>query len=189
MNPEQKIKQKILATLVIFFMFVMIGGTIDQFSIIRAATDTANLLQNIISGALFVQAQGDVGFNDQTAGTGLNSLANLTVVNVIDNTGTLGGWDCVGGSTNFINGASGNLILPNFRLMWAPGDLAGSDLNGVAAGADYTGNFGDGTLTLINAAAGYGSGAYNIANSTLNLLIESGDYAEEYNATLTFTLS
>lgn len=189
MNPEQKIKQKILATLVIFFMFVMIGGTIDQFSIIRAATDTANLLQNIVSGDLFVQAQGDVGFNDQAAGTGINSLANLTVVNVIDNTGSAAGWDCVGGSTNFINGAGGNLILPNLRLMWAPGDIDGPDLTGVAAGPDYTGNFGDGTLTLINAASGYGSGSYNIANTSLNILIETGDYAEDYNATLTFTLS
>lgn len=189
MNQEKKVKQQILAVLVIFFMFIMVFSTIDDFSFVRAVADTTNLLQNIVSGELFVEAPTAIGFNDVAAGTGVNSLANLSVVNVIDNRGSSAGWGCVGGSSNFVNGASGNLIIPNSRLQWAPGDITGADLNGVAAGPDYSADFSTGSLTLMNAGSGYGSGAYNIANTTYNLMLQVSDYASNYNATFTFTLT
>jgi len=184
-------KQKIVAVIIILFMFMMVAGSLEikQF-VLAANTDTTNMFQNIVAGTLDMDAVASAAFNNITAGTSDNSMANLEVVNVRDYRGTGAGWQVTATSSNFVNGASGTAIIPNSRLKVVCGDLVGyngADTTGVAA-CSYAGNFGDGARSIVNAAATAGEGAYNLYNNTLNLLVLATDDAQSYNAVLSFTI-
>lgn len=191
LSGKQQIRQKIIATLVVVFMFAMISGTVNPIRV-QAIGDTSTLEQQITGGSLSLESPVQVNFNSTQSGMGVNSLANLTQVNMRDYTGTGGGWDATG-SANAMTAANAATI-PNTRLRWAPGDifaLDGASNTGVAAGADYSGNFGDGLRTLANTTDGQGDGAgnYVINGTTLNLLVTVDDYIGTYQNTLTLTIS
>jgi hypothetical protein len=61
----------------------------------------------------------------------------------------------------------------------------------VAPGADYTGNFGDGALTLVNTAltSNRGMGNYVFNSTILNLMVMPDVMAGTYENTLTLTVS
>jgi hypothetical protein len=189
-KQKNKIKQKIIATLIVVFMLAMISGTVNPIRV-RAIGDNSTLEQQITGGSLSLESPTQVNFNSTESGTGVNSLANLVQVNMRDYTGTVSGWDAIG----FANAmtAANTATIANTRLKWAPGDiyaLDGSSNTGVVAGADYTGNFGDnGGLTLANAGTGFGAGNYVINGTTLNLLITVDDVIGTYQNTLLLTIS
>lgn len=185
-------KQKIVAVIIILFMFMMVAGSLEikQF-VLAANTDTTNMFQNIVAGTLDMEAVTSAAFNNITAGVSDNSMANLSLMNVRDFRGTGAGWQVTATSSNFVNGASGTAIIPNSRLKVICGDLFGyngASTTGVAQCTSYAGNFGDGARAIVNAAATAGEGAYNLYNNTLNLLIAATDDAQSYNAVLSFTI-
>ena len=186
---KQQIKQKIIATLVVVFMLVMIAGVVRVWDA-RAIGDNTVLEQVITAGTLSLESPEQVNFNSTTAGTSVNSLANLVQVNMRDYRGTGAGWTAVGSANNMV--AGNGAIIPNYRLRWAPGDifaLDGASNSGVAPGPDYIGNFGDGVRTLANTSSNNGLGNYVINGTTLNLLIEASDVTGTYQNTLTLTIS
>jgi len=180
-----------VATIVIFFMFVMVATSIEQFSLVKAATDTADLFQNIAGGDLDVTCLDECLFNQATAGTATNSLCNFEVVNAQDYRGSGAGWSVTGWSTNLVNGAGGNLEIPNTRMFWTPADAFhaynGASVTGMDA-KDTTEDF-SAARTLLNTAINAGMGYYNIPNTSLNVVIEATDYYADYNATLTIDIS
>ncbi|MFH1598388.1 MAG: hypothetical protein ABIB97_04985 [Patescibacteria group bacterium] len=190
-KKEKQIKQKLIATVVIFFMFVMVATSIEQFSFIRAATDTANLIQNITGGSLATSCLGDCGFNDQVAGAGINSLCNFEVVNAQDYRGTGAGFSVTGWSTPLANGAGGNLLIPNTRIYWTPADSFFSWNGASNTGMDTVSTTLDlsAARTLLNTAVNAGMGYYNVPNTTLNVVIATTDYFADYNATLTIDIT
>lgn len=189
LSGKQQIKQKIIATLVVVFMLAMLGGII-RISDVRAIGDNTTLQQEITAGSLSLESPTQVNFNATTAGAGVNSLANMVQVNMRDYRGTGASWTTVGAANNMV--AANAAEIPNSRLRWAPGDiyaLDGASNDGVAAGADYSGNFGDGSRTLANASTNNGMGNYIINATTLNFLITADDYIGTYQNTLTLTIS
>ncbi|OGI27040.1 MAG: hypothetical protein A2359_01700 [Candidatus Moranbacteria bacterium RIFOXYB1_FULL_43_19] len=186
---KSELKKKIFATLVIVFMLAMMGGMISLKNV-RAIGDDTTLQQVLTGGSLSLESPTQVNFNSQTAGSGANSLANLTQVNMRDYTGTGGGWAATA-TANAMTAANAATI-PNTRLSWAPGDiyaLDGASNDGVTAGPDYSGNFGDGARNLTGASSGNGMGNYVINGTTLNLLIIAEDYQGTYQNTLTLTIA
>lgn len=186
---RQEIKQKIVATLVVFFMLTMISGVINLKNV-QAIGDDTTLQQVLTGGSLSLESPTQVNFNSQTAGTGVNSLANIVQVNMRDYTGTGGGWAATA-TANAMTAANAATI-PNTRLSWAPGDiyaLDGASNDGVTAGPDYSGNFGDGARNLTGASSGNGQGNYVINGTALNLLITADDYQGTYQNTLTLTIA
>ncbi len=190
-SKEKQIKQKLIATVVIFFMFVMVATSIEQFSFVKAAQDTANLIQNLTAGSLATSCFPDCGFNDQVAGTGVNSLCNFEMVNAQDYRGSGAGWSVTGWSTNLVNGAGGNLHIPNTRMYWLPAGAihafngaSTSDIATYSALQDFSA-----ARTLANSATNAGMGYYNLPNTTLNVVIEVTDYFADYNATLTIDIT
>ena len=184
-----EIKQKIFATLIVFFMLAMISSIL-RISNVRAIGDNTTLQQEITAGSLSLESPLQVNFNSQTAGTSVNSLANMVQVNMRDYRGTGASWTAVGSANNFYKDVENNI--PNSRLRWAPGDifaLDGADNAGVVAGPDYSGNFGDGDRTLANTSTNNGMGNYVINSTTLNLLIDAGDSTGTYQNTLTLTIA
>lgn len=189
-TKKNQIKEQIVATLVVVFMFGMIFGTlsVDNSQAIGANT-VLNLL--VTSGTLSLEAPAQVNFADVAlAGVAVNTAGNLVQVNMRDPRGTGAGWTVVG-SANAMTATNGSTI-PQAYLRWAPGDifaLDGSSNTGVAPGADYSGNFGDGSRTLANTAANAGLGNYVINGTILNLTVPATTYAGTYQNTLTITIS
>lgn len=187
---RKQLKQQIVATLVVVFMFGMIGGT---FKVDYAGAIGANTVLNLLvqAGSLSLEAPAQVNFTDVTlAGVASNTIANLVQVNMRDMRGTGAGWTAVG-TANAMTAANGATI-PTTLLRLAPGDifaLDGASNTGVAAGADYAGNFGDGARTLANTSTNNGLGNYVINGTILNLTVPSTTYTGTYQNTLTLTIS
>jgi len=189
-TKRNEIKQKIVATLVVVFMLAMLGGVLKVYDVRADNVDTTTLQQQITTGSLSLESPTQVNFNATTAGTGVNSLANMVQVNMRDYTGTGSGWTTTGSANNMV--AGNGAILANTRLKWSPGTiyaLDGASNSGVAAGASYSGNFGDGSRTLANASGNNGMGNYVINGTTMNLLIQAGDVTGTYQNTLTLTIA
>lgn len=181
-------KQKIVAIVIILFMFLMVATSLE-IKQVMAENNQTNLLQNITTGTLTITAFPNVGFNDVAAGTGVNSLANLAVINVRDYRGTGDGWDASAVCTNFMNGAGGTVQISNVNLKISLGDLFaynGASNTGVAKGAG--GTF-DSAQVILNTDGTSGEGAYNLYNNTLNLTISTSDQALDYNALMTFSIT
>ncbi|MBU1148723.1 hypothetical protein KKI23_01395 [Patescibacteria group bacterium] len=192
-KKEKQIKQKIVATIVVFFMFMMVLGTTSQFNLIDFTQASSNMIQNVTPGSLAISSPAEIGFNDADAGVPASSLANLSMVNVQDYRGTGAGWAATGYSSVFANGLLGTVTIPNTRVYWDP-DGEWYSYNS-ASNSDMDGHAGIVMLntpqTILNAAAalGAGMGYYNIPNTTLNVVIQAADEALDYNATLTLTVS
>jgi hypothetical protein len=189
-TQKNQIKQQIIATLVVVFMFGMIGGT---FNVDYAGAIGANTVLNLLvqAGSLSLEAPSQVNFTDVTlAGVASNTAANLVQVNMRDMRGTGASWTAIG-SANAMTAGNGATI-SNAFLRLAPGDiyaLDGASNTGVVAGADYSGNFGDGPVTLANTSSNNGLGNYVINGSILNLTVPSTTYSGTYQNTLTLTIS
>lgn len=178
-----------MATLVVVFMFGMIGGTLNiNYADAIGANTVLNLL--VQAGSLSLEAPGQVNFTTVTlAGVGQNTTANIVQVNMRDMRGTGASWTAVG-TANAMTAGNGATI-SNSDLRWAPGTiyaLDGASNAGVAAGAG-TGNFGDGARTLANTSTNNGLGNFVINGTILNLTVPSTTYSGTYQNTLTLTIS
>lgn len=188
-TKKEQIKQRIIAIVVIVFMFSMVIGTVSiQFA---GAIGGNTILQQVVSpGTLSLETLAQVDFNTFTLnGVSTNSLANLTQVNMRDTRGSGAGWNVVGSANNM---AAGTNIIANTRLSWSPGTiyaLDGSSNTGVTAGASYSGNFADGARTMATATTNNGMGNYVINGTTMNLLLMSSVPAGTYQNTLLLTIS
>lgn len=182
------LKQRIIATLIIFFMFAMIAS-LFQLQRARAAADQTNVLTNITAGSLSIDSSDSAGFADTTTGTSQNITANFALVSMIDTRGTGANWSVTATMPWFY--PDENTVMNNWRLTWDPGTLTGwngASTAGIDCNETYsTGNFGA-TRTLCTTSAG-GMGTYTVNNTVLNLLILASDKVDNYTSSVTLTIS
>jgi hypothetical protein len=188
---KKQIRQKIIATLVVAFMFAMISGTMNPIRV-RAIGDNT-ILEAIVQGdSLSMESPTQANYVTVTLNASTQTTtANLVQVNMRDPRGTGEGWTTIGSCNDM---AAGSNSISNVYIDWAPGTiyaLDGASNTGVAAGADYTGNFGDGSLTLANTTvdSGDGMGNYVINGTIMNLEVQSDVKAGTYQNTLLLTIS
>jgi len=189
-NQEiRTIKQQIIASLILSFMFVMIFATVGTS--MAADTMNTNLAQNITAGVLSVDIPSSLEWADiAIPATATNSSAELDGVTVSDNRGTFAAWDLkIYGLANLIAGDASvnNLDIEN-RLYVTPGDVDVDGYNVSAGGAFMMANNGT-TQSTYMTCSGAGFGASNIENTTFNIRVEPSDPAGDYTTTVTFTAS
>ena len=188
-TQKTQLKQKIAATVVVFFMMLMVFGSRDD--VFAIGTNTT-LTQNIIVGALSMEVStANLVFNDLTIGVGANSLANLTQVNMRDYRGSGAGWTVAASMNNLQVSASGVNNISTAAVNIMPGSVyaldAGSN-TGVTAGAGGVLNI---VQNLVSATANNGMGNYKLTNTMLNILY-SGNPAQKagmYQSTMLITIS
>ena len=173
---KTKIKQQIIATLVIVFMSVMVFGVVNTQNSTAATAANANLIQNFVAGSLSLEADASIGFADLSVGIPANSIQNLTQVNVRDFRGTGAGWSVTGLMNDLFNataetGGKRNNIR-NTSIAWYPGNatltgLGGSSTTGIALGANTF--FSSAAKTLVNTSANNGMGNYTLNLTPINI--------------------
>jgi hypothetical protein len=187
-TKKQQIKQKIVATLVVLFMFVMVFGSINVGFINAIGTNTT-LIQNLIAGSLSMEAPATIGFNDINLGSPINSLANMIQVNARDFRGIGNAWSVTGTMNNLTTAGAGVNNISNTVIAWAPGaSFADNGSNaGTAVGA--AGYF-DSARTLFNTSVNNGMGNYKIVNTTMNVVYNGNPnfVAGTYQNTMTMTI-
>ena len=92
-TKRQKTKQQIISTIVVFFMFIMVSGTVNVMNGNAATTVYMNLIQNFVSGVMSIECMENLAFNDITIGSPTSSLANMTSFNIRDYRGSVAGWN------------------------------------------------------------------------------------------------
>lgn len=173
------------------FMFVMISGTMNPIRV-QAIGDNTLLQANVQGGTLSLDSPEQANYATVTLNASTQTTtANLIQVNMRDPRGSGVGWTTIGSANDM---AAGSNAIANDWIDWAPGTiyaLDGASNTGVAAGADYTGNFGDGTRTLANTTtdSNDGMGNYVINGTIMNLKIQSDVNAGVYQNTLLLTIS
>jgi len=193
-TKKQQIKQQIIATLVIVFMFTMIFGSVEIRDV-KAIGDNTTLVQNFTAGTLELESPASVGFNDIALGTGgTNSLANLVIVNMRDYRGTGAGWTVSGTMNDMMTSGGGGLNkIVNSTIAWDPQTatlygLDGASTDGMAKGS--AGYF-SASRTLVNAAVNAGLGNYCLNGTELNIVWDgaANQVSGTYQNTLTLTIS
>lgn len=175
----------------ILFMFVMGFGSLNIRDISAATGVNTTLVQNIVAGSLSIEAPASIGFNDLTMAVPLNSLQNLTIVNVRDYRGSGANWTVTGRANNLFTAATGINNIANTYLWWGPGSffgLDGSSNTGIAMGSP--GTF-DALRTLINAGTGYGMGNYKVVNTNMKIIFNGrpDQLAGTYQTLLQLTIN
>lgn len=190
-TQKQEIKQKIMATIVVFFMGVMVFGSMDVADLMAANQTNTTLIQNLVAGSLELEAPSSKAFNNLTVGVANNSLANLDVVNMRDYTGSGAPWEVTGAMNDLTTSDAGTNTIANSVIAWAPGSqfaLDGASNTGVAVGSAA---YFDDVRKLINAAAGAGMGSFRVNGTTLNVVYNgrATQLAGTYQNTLTLTIN
>jgi hypothetical protein len=167
-TKKQQTKQKIIATFIILFMFIMIFGSVSVDLTSAIGTNTT-LIQNLIAGALSMEAPTSILFNNINIGTAINSLAMMTQVNARDYRGSGVVWSVSGTMNNLTVVDAGINNISNAVIAWAPGAYWSDNgtNTGVALGA--AGYF-SGARVLFNTSANAGMGNYKIVNTVLNVV-------------------
>ena len=192
-TKKQKIKQKIMATVVVLFMMVMMFGTVDLSRITATVTNTA-LLQNFNPGTMGHQAMTSLVFNDITIGVAVNSLQNMTITNVWDLRGSGAGWS-LSGTVNSLMIATGGGVnnLSNAFIAWNPAGGALTAISGTTTGIGIgaAAYFDGGLRTLLNTTTNNGMGNYRMNNVMFNIVYNGRADMEAglFQATLTMTSS
>jgi len=193
-TKKRQIKQQIIATLVVSFMFLMVFGALNQE--IVSANFVSNLIQNFVGGTLQLQGPTSIGFPDINVGTPTNSLANLSAVNIRDYVGSGALWSVVGSMNNMLatNAGTRNFLDAN-NIAWFPGNatltgLEGASTSGIALGTNTLMNAAT-SRTLINASANNGMGNYILNGTLINIQYYGwgNQIAGTYQNTLTLTIS
>jgi len=190
-TKKQKIKQQIIATLVIIFMFVMITGSFNVANLLAASTST-NLIQNFVAGTLGISAPYNVVFNQINVSQAANSLANMDTVNMWDLRGSGAGWDVTGYSDNLAISNAGINNIANTSIFWTPGELVSiqGSTTGVSVGAAGASMGVGNTTRLVNANVGNGMGNYQIKNTIFNVVYNGrpDQLQGAYSAVLTMNI-
>lgn len=190
---KNQIKQRIVATLIVVFMFLMISGSINTRN--AMANDTTDLIQNFVAGYHSLEASASVGFNDISLGSGgTNSLGNLVIVNARDYSGTGLGWSVTGSMNNMLTSGAGGLNkIENSAIAWNPQasaliGLEGASVTGIQKG---TAQYFSLIRTLVNAGAGYGLGNYRFNGTEMNIVWNgaANQVAGTYQNILTLTIA
>ena len=169
----------------------MISGALNPIRV-RAIGDNTLLQAIVQGGTLSLDSPEQANYTSVTLNASTQTTtANMIQVNMRDPRGSGAGWTTIGACNDM---KAGTNTISNAYIDWAPGTvyaLDGSSNTNVAAGADYTGNFGDGARTLANTSlsTGDGMGNYIINGTIMNLKIESSVNAGTYQNTLLLTIS
>jgi len=190
-TKKEQLKQKIVATLIVFFMFCMIFGSLDVINI-QAATTT--LAQNVVAGSMTVAASASVAFPNINLGIATNSLVNLVQVNITDFRGSGAGWSVTGTVNNLTATNSGTNTIANSFITWFPANGTWTALTGVTTGIlnGAAANFGSATqLNLAGAPASSGMGNYTLTNILMNITYggSTSQAAGTYQNTLTISIT
>jgi hypothetical protein len=184
----KEIKQKIVAVLVLSVMFALVFTTLNLNPNYSQAAET-NVELSITAGTLSIDSM-DVDLGSTGAGTSQNvSLDNLDV-NVKDFAGDGLAWDATIYSSNFVNGGSGTLIIPNTRFQVRPNE--GTIFNAGGSVCDETAKSNpcglSASCALFNGSTA-ATGECRLNEVNLNLQVLATDATEDYNATLTLSVS
>jgi len=194
-TKKQKVKQQIIAVMVMAFMFVMITGTLNIPDLMAATTTTMAFGANISAGTLNIDTLASLAFPTMTIAVPTNDSANLTVVNMQDYRGNGMGWTMSAYSTPFTTPAGGTNSIANTAIFINTGTL--TNISGTSTGVAATGagSWRDlsAARTLVNTASnnGSGMGSYNLANTMMNI-VYGGNPAQTsgvYTGTLTLTIA
>jgi len=176
----------------VVFMFAMISGVVNPIRV-RAVGDNTLLQAIVQGGTLSLDSPEQANYTTVILNAATQTTTtNLVQVNMRDPRGSGAGWTTVGTANDM---AAGSNTIANDYIDWAPGTvyaLDGASNTNVAAGADYTGNFGDnGGRTLANTSlsTGDGMGNYIINGTIMNLQIKSDVKVGTYQNTLLLTIS
>ena len=188
-SKKTQIKQQIVATVVITFMVFMVFGAQDAAFAVNQTNTT--LIQNLVAGALQLEATDTLGFSDVTVGVAANSTANLTIINARDYRGSGAGWAVTAVMNALTTTAAGTNTITNDVIAWAPGDffgLDGASNTGVALG---TAGYFDTQRTLINTDTAAGMGNYKVVNTMVNVVYNGRaiQLTGTYQNTLTMTIN
>jgi hypothetical protein len=187
-TKKHEIKQRIAATLIAVFMFVMIFGSVNVDFTSAIGTNTT-LIQNLIAGALSMEAPTSILFNNINIGSAVNSLAMMTQVNARDYRGSGVAWSVSGTMNNLTVVDAGVNNISNAVIAWAPGAYWSDNgtNTGVALG---TAGYFSSSRTLFNTSANAGMGNYKIVNTVLNVVYNGAtDYMDgTYQNTLTMII-
>ncbi len=187
-TKKHQIKQKIIATFIILFMFIMIFGSVSVDFTSAIGTNTT-LIQNLIAGALSMEAPTTILFNNINIGTAINSLAMMTQVNARDLRGSGVAWSVSGTMNNLTATNAGLNNISNAVIAWAPGAYWSDNGSNTGVALGVAGYF-SGARTLFNTSANNGMGNYKIVNTVLNVVYNGAtDFqAGTYQNTLTMII-
>lgn len=187
-TKKQQIKQKIVATLVVLFMFVMVFGSVNIDFTSAIGTNTT-LIQNLVAGSLSMEAPTTIAFNNINLAQPANSLANMTQVNARDFRGVGNAWSVTGTMNNLTTAGAGVNNISNSVIAWAPSAYFSDNgtTTGVALGP--SGYF-SAQRALFNTSVNNGMGNYKIVNTTLNVVYNGNPnfVAGTYQNLLTLTI-
>jgi len=190
---KQKIEQKIVATVVVAFMFSMMFGSLNLPGASAAVTNT-NLIQNIVAGTFGHGALTNVVFPNITIGSATNSTSNMTMTTAWDLRGSGAGWTIAGYASRLWiqNSATGVNNLDNVEIRWYPSGATIYAISGVTTGMTLgsVANL-DGSRTLITATNNNGMGNYRINGVMFNIVYNgrTDQVSGNYVSVLTMTSS
>jgi hypothetical protein len=187
-SKKQKIKQKIIATLVIAFMVFMIVGSVDIKDTSAIGTNTT-LIQNLVAGSLSMEAPATLAFNDINLGTATNSLANMSRVNMRDYRGSGAYWSVTATMNSLYVASAGVNNISNAVVAWAPGTLYSDNGTNTGVVIGSAGYF-SGLRTLMNAGNNTAMGNYNVTGTVLNVVYNGSVafLAGSYQNAMTMTI-
>jgi len=188
-TKKREIKQRIAATLIALFMFIMIFGSVNV-DITSAIGTNTTLIQNLIAGTLSMEAPPTIVFNNINIGIPINSLANMLQVNARDYRGSGAAWSVVGTMNNLTSDLAGINNISNAVIAWDPGDSFADNGSNTGTTVGEPGYF-DSARTLFNTSVNNGMGNYRIYNTTFNVVYNGRtDFvADTYQNTLTMIIS
>jgi hypothetical protein len=187
-TKKHEIKQRIAATLIAVFMFIMIFGSVSV-DITSAIGTNTTLIQNLIAGTLAMEAPASISFNNISIGSAINSLANMTQVNARDYRGSGLAWAVTGTMNNLTATNSGINNISNAVIAWAPGASFADNGSNAGTAVGVPGYFSS-ARTLFNTSVNNGMGNYKITNTTLNVVYNGATdvVAGTYQNTLTMII-
>jgi hypothetical protein len=187
-TKKQQIKQRIVATLVVLFMFVMVFGSVN-IDLINAIGTNTTLIQNLVAGSLSMEAPATIGFNNINLGSPTNSLANMLQVNARDLRGVGNAWTVTATMNNLTTAGAGVNNITNAAIAWAPGGYFSDNGTSTGVAVGVAGMF-DSARTLFNTSVNNGMGNYKIVNTTLNVVYNGNPnfVAGTYQNTMTMTI-
>jgi hypothetical protein len=167
-TKKHEIKQRIAATLIAVFMFIMIFGSVSVDFTSAIGTNTT-LIQNLLAGTLSMEAPATIGFNNINIGSAINSLANMTQVNARDYRGSGAPWGITGTMNDMRATNAGINTIANTVIAWDPGDSVADNGSNTGTAVGLAGYF-DSARVLFNTSTNNGMGNYRIYNTVLNVV-------------------
>jgi hypothetical protein len=167
----------------------MIFGSVNVDFTCAIGTNTT-LIQNLVAGALSMEAPPTLGFNNINIGVPINSLANMTRVNARDYRGSGAAWGVTGTMNNLTVADAGVNNISNGVIAWDPGDSFADNGSNTGTAVGVSGYF-DSARTLFNTSTNNGMGNYAIYNTVFNVVYNGRTDHQDgtYQNTLTMIIA